>query len=689
MNFVYHYLSKELVNAIGWTIFHSIWQGVVLALLLVITLFFANKKTPRVKYAISVSVLFIFVIASSITFFLMYKTDLPSQTVGSNQNFDKVMISGVLFENPVYDNKTSSSIFDLAQNYFIKNLTLFVLGWFVGLMFFSLRFIIGVLYLQRVRFNGLKELDVEWLYRSRELAKKLGIQKFVLVYESVKVKIPIVLGYLKPIILLPIGMINALPYTQVESIIAHELAHIKRYDFLVNLLQSFIETVFFYHPAIWWISGLIREERENCCDDLTIEICKDTLVYSKALYNLYQINQNHPEFVLALSGNKNLLIRRIKRMNGEKSKLSYGGKFATLIFIFVFITTVFAFSSPNTIDSANNVNINKSSAIATKNFSSLRMVKDLSTNDTISFKKGKHTLKYKKDVAGKEKQFKAKLNNGKLEKLYIDGEEVAKKDLQNYEKDITDRVESYDNAMKNYRNTMEELRTIMNKQKEKMEELRLKLGDLRAEHRLPKGFHLPDRFVIPMMDSAAFYGMITNIQEAIQKTFANKSITIPPVHLPKVIIPPFNFDDDSIEFDRDKFETSINAWGKAFKESMTDFSKNMKDNKIELEKMSKEISKTINSAEFKKSMSSLKENLKKLKNDSKILKEFMLEVKNELVKDGVIKEGDDIDGFYLSTKEMKVNYKIVSEELHQKYLALYKKHYGKDLKENQKFNFED
>jgi bla regulator protein blaR1 len=696
MNFIYQYLPEGLVNAIGWTIFHSIWQGGAIALLLGIILFIMKNKPAHAKYIVAVSAIMIFVLVSVITFSIKYDSSLQAAPDNKAYTMPDV-IDGIVFENPLAPKQDTETIFDTAKNYFRTNLALFVLAWFAGLMVFSLRFIGGVLHLQRIRTHGIKELDVEWLYRSRELSRKLGIQKFVYVYESAKIKIPLAIGYIKPVILLPLGMINGLPYTQVEAIIAHELAHIKRYDFLINLIQSFIETVFFYHPAIWWISNQIREERENCCDDLTIEICKDVLAYSKALYNLQHIKDNHPELALAANGNDNQLLRRIKRMNGEKSKLSYGGRFAALLFLFVFVAAVFIFSSSAA--SSKTKNINEASFVnpifSGDETSSVKSSANFSFRDTTSIKKGKHTLKYDKEVNGEEKRFKAKLNNGKLEALYIDGDAVAEKDLDKYEKDVVTRADEYDNAMKEYRESIAEYKNNMKEHREKMRELRSKLHGLKADHSSHWDFDFPEHFSTPMMDSSEFREIMKNVRVNINKHFANKSFHIPPIHIPPIVIPPIppiNFDgncDDFDGFDKEEFKNSMKEWGKELKESMKEFNLNMKENKGEWQKMTEEINKSINNPEFRKSMADLKANMGKLKADMKILKAYLRDVKDELINDGLIKEEEDLDGFYLSTKEMKVNGKKVSEDLHKKYLALYKKHYGKDLREDQKFNIED
>ena len=112
------------------------------------------------------------------------------------------------------------------------------------------------------------------------LAERLALRRFVDVVESAGVAVPILVGWLKPVIVLPTSVISGFSPEQVEALIVHELAHIRRHDYLVNLLQAAVETVLFYHPAVWWVSGRIRAEREHCCDDLAVTIC-DRLVYAR------------------------------------------------------------------------------------------------------------------------------------------------------------------------------------------------------------------------------------------------------------------------------------------------------------------------------------------------------------------------------------------------------------------------
>lgn len=692
MNFLYQYLPEELVNALGRMIFHSFWQGAIIAFALGLVLFFSSKASARVRYVISVGSIILFVIVCAVTFSIEYQSsdNVISSSVNATSN---VTVNSKFFVNPISYSNSETTVWDSINTYFNQNLPLFVMLWLSGLFFFSLRFIGSVLYVQKIRTRGVNELDIEWFYRSREIGKKLGIKKFVSVFESINVKVPLAVGYIKPVILLPIGMISGLPYTQVEALIAHEFAHIKRYDFVINLIQTLVETIFFYHPAVWWISNQIREERENCCDDITVSVCGDSFAYSKALYNLLQIQHNNPGLALAASGKDNQLLRRIKRMNGEKSKFSYGGRFAAFMLVFAIVAAALVFSSKPA--SSNTAGINKASVI---DFSLLNgrgngIFFQNESPDTTSIKKGKHTFKFSEDVNGEEKRFKAKLYDGKLEELYIDGDKVDAKDLSKYESKISERISKYDSGMNEYRAEMKKFRQEMKAQREKLSSLRSKLGklDKRHDYDFDFDFDFPKHISIPDIDSAHTQKILAEVQANLKKHFARHPVRIPPIHIPPIHIPPIppvhidGDDDCDYEFDKEEFKASMKEWKKEFEAGMKEFNKEMKH--FDSKKLAEEIKNSVNSKEFKKSMEDLKVNMSKLKAEMKILKEYLGDVKDELVSDKLVNDEDDLDKFYLSKTEMKVNGKAVSEELHKKYLQLYKKHYGKDLDDDQKINF--
>ena len=273
-----------------------------------------DKKSAKFKYALGVTSLILLLISSGITFTKVYQIDSDKTFSGTIETNNYISIDkSITINNPAEKSGALISIINKTQKYFADNLPLIVTIWFFGLLIFSLRYMGGLIYIQRMRSRGIHPLPSSLNHKIEQLLQKTKLSKPVEVFESAIVKIPVALGYLKPVVLLPFGMIANLPIDQVEAIIAHEIAHIKRYDFVINIIQTFAETLFFYHPSVWWISKIIRFERENCCDDIAVELCGDSLTYSKALYNIQQMKNNESAFALAAIGNENQLLRRIKR----------------------------------------------------------------------------------------------------------------------------------------------------------------------------------------------------------------------------------------------------------------------------------------------------------------------------------------------------------------------------------------
>jgi beta-lactamase regulating signal transducer with metallopeptidase domain len=167
----------------------------------------------------------------------------------------------------------------------------------------------------RLRRIGTSKVSEELLEITRRVSKRLGIARSVAILQSSLVEVPLVVGYLRPMILLPIGLLSNLPMAQLEAIIAHELAHVRRHDFLTNFLQTVVETLFFYHPAIWWFSKRIRIEREHCCDDLAIQVLGNRIEYGRALVAVEKLRGESS--VLALSVADGSMLARVRRIVGQ------------------------------------------------------------------------------------------------------------------------------------------------------------------------------------------------------------------------------------------------------------------------------------------------------------------------------------------------------------------------------------
>jgi hypothetical protein len=164
----------------------------------------------------------------------------------------------------------------------------------------------------RLRDNEL--VESEWIERLNDLRRRFGLSRPVRLLKSALVEVPTVIGWLRPVILLPAASLTGLTPGQLEAILAHELAHVRRFDYLVNAFQCLVETLMFYHPVVWWISRCVREERENCCDDLVIKVCGDRLEYARALATLEEFRAELPQLAFAASGGS--LLNRIRRLLG-------------------------------------------------------------------------------------------------------------------------------------------------------------------------------------------------------------------------------------------------------------------------------------------------------------------------------------------------------------------------------------
>jgi GWxTD domain-containing protein len=184
--------------------------------------------------------------------------------------------------------------------------------WILGVAIFHLRSLASWMAARRLRRTGVCLAPDHWRERLDRLRARVRLSRPVTLLESCLAEVPVVIGYVRPAILMPVGLLAGLPVGQVEAILLHELAHIRRYDYLVNLLQAAVEGFLFYHPAVWWISGLIRAERENCCDDLVVATHGDAHEYAAALAALEQIRWSASEAVPAATGGD--LMQRIRRL---------------------------------------------------------------------------------------------------------------------------------------------------------------------------------------------------------------------------------------------------------------------------------------------------------------------------------------------------------------------------------------
>ncbi len=306
------WIPENLLHALGWTLVHSVWQLIIVAALLWIVLRMVHGKSPDFKYKLALACMGVSLIVAVGTF--IYELALFNPVTAQNLNVFQVVF---LDQNAFSAEQSFESSIQNLVNWIEKQLPLLVNAWFLGALLFMFRLVNSLSELRTLRKSSSEPNDFQLekiLYR---ISGKLGIDKVPSLQITQVGQSPVTFGFLKPIILIPAGLILNLSPAQLEAIIAHELAHVKRNDYLTNFLQSGLEVIFFYHPCYWWMSLTVKELRENAADDLVIQagVSPKELAYALAEV-LNFARQNPPELALAAGKQRNPTLQRIKRMLG-------------------------------------------------------------------------------------------------------------------------------------------------------------------------------------------------------------------------------------------------------------------------------------------------------------------------------------------------------------------------------------
>lgn len=329
MNVLEPYFSDSLVRALGWTFLHSLWIGALAGAAFLCAQWLLRFQSPQKRYLAGLLSLLLLLAGVSATFVYSYRKsaagDFPTPASGVFSQSDAGFAGTFGSPSSSAEGGEDSWLVALKNNYFEKYHSLLVGGWIAGIVFLCLRHIGAYFYTNRLRRTGLANPGEDLLQRMNRLLQRSGLAGKVSLMESLLVDAPMVIGYFKPVILLPVGLSTGLSLQELEAILAHEIAHIRRHDFLVNILQVFVETLFFYHPAVWLIGSCIRQERENCCDDLALQWCGDKMSLVKALAHAEEWRLNN-SLALGFPGTGNSLLNRIKRIINNKQMKTQSNK---------------------------------------------------------------------------------------------------------------------------------------------------------------------------------------------------------------------------------------------------------------------------------------------------------------------------------------------------------------------------
>ena len=365
--------ESKLIADIGWTLAHSLWQIGLVSLALLLVLHILRDREPNLRYLISVAALILAVALPFITF-VQTSSDSQAQAFAASAEqhrrtsaFANEGHVGEESQNANGDafadngSTASSQFITSARNWVSTNidavLPIAVLFWFAGVGFFSLRLIGGFSHLRQYKNLASNELDECWLEKFSTLCETIGVSRTVRLLRSEIVETPIAIGILKPVIVIPASLFLQISPQELETIIAHELIHIRRFDPFVNVIQCVVESIFFYHPGVWWISSQIRREREFAADASVVATFENShVMYARALANLEEIrlraNQQTPRYATAANGGNFMQrIERILKIKTEASKANSAWTAGVaLLLTSAFLLAVFSFSSSDVVN---------------------------------------------------------------------------------------------------------------------------------------------------------------------------------------------------------------------------------------------------------------------------------------------------------------------------------------------------
>jgi beta-lactamase regulating signal transducer with metallopeptidase domain len=310
------WLSEATLRLLALSLLHFLWQGAALAALAYVAMSICRSASTR--YAVGVATLGLMLLAPVATFLL----SRSQETASSPAMTENALIQTVTSQNPhgstvvkVTLNRQESAS---TPTYFPWLVEL----WFIGVVLLSLRSAGGILLIERLRRRETTPVTQGLLELCISLQRRMGLTRVVRYCESLRLDAPAVAGWLRPVVLLPMSAVTGLTEVQLEAVIAHELAHIRRYDALVNLFQVGVETLLFYHPAVWWLGKRVRVEREHCCDDEAVALCGSPVTYAHALTRMAE-SKAVPQ--LAMAVNRNPLVARVARLLGANAAAEVRG----------------------------------------------------------------------------------------------------------------------------------------------------------------------------------------------------------------------------------------------------------------------------------------------------------------------------------------------------------------------------
>ena len=315
------WLSRQETVVLGWTLLHFCWQGTAVAVAYAVVDRMTSRAQSQVRYAVALAALILMPMIVIATFAEEMRAATPAHINGQStaQAFSEEKVDvrprTVLHEIPLASSLEEPS--DWLTMRAEQLLPWVDALWLVGVFLLAIRSMGGWLQLEQVRRRARNMVPEDVELGFRQICKQVHVGRSVALRVSNEVISPLAMGVWKVTVILPVSAVLGLPREELEAVMAHELGHIRRWDYLWNLLQMVLESVLFFHPAVWWLSRTVRERREVCCDEIAVRSCAGAAVYARALLLLEEQRTVQLRLAMALNGCGGSLLGRVRKVLGE------------------------------------------------------------------------------------------------------------------------------------------------------------------------------------------------------------------------------------------------------------------------------------------------------------------------------------------------------------------------------------
>jgi beta-lactamase regulating signal transducer with metallopeptidase domain len=400
---------QNLIDVLGWTVFHAIWQGAIIGLVFYFLLTAQCFKSSKARFNAAWATLFMQLLSSVTTFFYIQST--------FQNNLDSSVNQAVSIQNNIYLSGTESisqqtSLLEKLLNLPNQYIDWISWVWLIGVSLMSLRLLGGFSYLFWLNKVSNSPLPIEMNLFLEQKRKEAGLKRIIGKLSS-HIQSPMVFGHFKPILLFPVTLLSKLTPEQVEAVIIHELAHVKRNDYILNIFQIFIEIIFYFHPVTWWLTSIIKREREHICDDEAAgKELNQKLSYAKALLIIQENDAISSISSLAFAKKPSEMYLRIKRILEPSKNVNFMEKTTLGILVLGLAVGMFWQQKP--------VYANKSE------------FKTILTVKTDSLPKGTIQLNLNKNG----ETWDINLKDGKIVSLKKDGKTIPENDFPKYESEV-------------------------------------------------------------------------------------------------------------------------------------------------------------------------------------------------------------------------------------------------------------